>query len=237
MRPSVSCFTASYTCNNCVQNSFQMHRHMAHSSLAVCDYLVEQIFPRCHTHPTARPRPMRLFSVYQTQIDAERDTSQWFRRNYENVQQLPARVWWNTKEIPKTSEKKFYRKDKSIFRHIHQVNRGVCYNVRPVFLFQDGRTMGPFSRRTMKFLRRLQLPTRSACPLCGLSMPETDNSHRGQGPGSTEGGEKFSFEILEYGADFAIGTVYHSLDPCFDTRNSRLDLQNALKSLPAYFTS
>ncbi len=90
------------------------------------------------------------------------------------------------KKNPKNSEKKFYRTVKSIFRYICQVNQGICYNVRPVFLFRDGRTMGPFSGRTTKFLRRVQLPTRSACPLGGLLMPETDNSHRGQGPGSAE---------------------------------------------------
>ncbi len=62
--------------------------------------------------------------------------------------------------------------------------------MRPVFLFRDGRTMGLFTRRTTKFLHRVQLPIRSACFVGGLSMPETDDSHRGQGPGSTEGEEK-----------------------------------------------
>ncbi len=47
--------------------------------------------------------------------------------------------------------------------------------------------MGLFSRRTTKSLHRVQLSMRSACPLGGLSMLKTDDSHRGQGPGSTEG--------------------------------------------------
>ncbi len=50
--------------------------------------------------------------------------------------------------------------------------------------------LGTFSRRTTTSLRRIQLPTRSTCPLDGLSMLETDDSHRGQGLGSKEGGEK-----------------------------------------------
>ncbi len=123
-----------------------------------------------------------------------------------DVQQLPAWVWRNTqKKIPKNSGKKIYGKVKSIFQHIHQVNRGSCYNVRPVFLFRDGRTMGPFSRRTTKFLCRVHLPTRSPCPLGGLSMPETDDSHWGQGPGIWRVGKEFPFEFLEYGTQFAIG--------------------------------
>ncbi len=51
----------------------------AHLSLAVRKYWMEKIFPRCHTHPTARQRPLWLFSVHQTQIGAERDAIQWFR--------------------------------------------------------------------------------------------------------------------------------------------------------------
>ncbi len=74
------------------------------------------------------------------------------------------------------------------------------------FLFRDGRPMGPFLRRITKFLLRVQLLMRSASPPPGgISMPETDDSHRGQGPGSTEGGKKVPFEILEYGVHFAIG--------------------------------
>ncbi len=83
------------------------------------------------------------------------------------------------------------------------VEGGFHATVGPVFLFRDGKTMGPFSRTT-KFLHHVQLLTRSTCPLGGLLMPETDDSHRGQGPRSTEGGEKFPFEILEYGTHFAI---------------------------------
>ncbi len=43
----------------------------------------------------------------------------------------------HSKKIQKNSIKIFYRKVKSIFRHIHQVIWGICYNVWPVFLFRD----------------------------------------------------------------------------------------------------
>ncbi len=34
MRPSISCFTTSYTCKNCAQNSFRMHWHIHLSQYA-----------------------------------------------------------------------------------------------------------------------------------------------------------------------------------------------------------
>ncbi len=65
--------------------------------------------------------------------------------------------------------------------------------------------MGTFLRRTMKFLRRVRPPTRNARPLGSLSMPETDDSHRGEYGGCIRWTRTFGGKKLYYGAHFSVG--------------------------------
>ncbi len=59
VRPSVSCFTTSYTCKNCTQNSFRMHRHI---HLPRCANIWRKKYSHVATRTLQpRPRPCDFF--------------------------------------------------------------------------------------------------------------------------------------------------------------------------------